>query len=225
MARTQVTRVCEYCGVAFERVVRRRFCSKSCAIRNRRTRPNHEVCICQQCGITFEPPHQDSRPARLVKFCSRACSGKYHRLEKTTTYRGLHRHGKAIRLHQLRAEVALGHQLPPLAEVHHADGTKSDTSPLVICQDRSYHLLLHRRMRIKAAGGNPNTDSLCGMCHVAKPLSEFDRDVKSTFGVRSVCIPCRRAYRNSRYAAMSLLRQRSLMSMSLTTRVDVSAKQ
>lgn len=50
-------------------------------------------------------------------------------------------------LHRRRAEIALGKPLPKGAEVHHADGTKGDNSPLVICQDRSYHMLLHKRMR------------------------------------------------------------------------------
>lgn len=50
-------------------------------------------------------------------------------------------------LHRRRAEMALGKQLPAGAEVHHADGTKADDAPLVICQDRAYHMLLHKRMR------------------------------------------------------------------------------
>jgi hypothetical protein len=36
--------------------------------------------------------------------------------------------------------------LPNGAEVHHVNGSK-DSGPLVICQDRSYHLLLHQRTR------------------------------------------------------------------------------
>jgi hypothetical protein len=50
-------------------------------------------------------------------------------------------------LHRRRAEKALGKPLPPGAEVHHADGSMRDDAPLVICQDRAYHMLLHKRMR------------------------------------------------------------------------------
>jgi hypothetical protein len=50
-------------------------------------------------------------------------------------------------LHRRRAEIALGKPLPKGAEVHHLDGSTSDAAPLVICQDRAYHMLLHKRMR------------------------------------------------------------------------------
>ncbi len=54
---------------------------------------------------------------------------------------------KRTTLHRRRAEKALGKPLPRGAEVHHLDGTKDDNTPLVICQDRSYHMFLHKRMR------------------------------------------------------------------------------
>lgn len=79
-------------------------------------------------------------------------------------------------LHRFRAERALGKPLPRKAIVHHADGSKGDDSQLVICQDQSYHRLLHKRMRIQAAGGNPNTDKVCAICQLAKPLEAFSRN-------------------------------------------------
>jgi hypothetical protein len=57
---------------------------------------------------------------------------------------------KRTTLHRRRAELALGKPLPPGAEVHHADGSVADDAPLVICQDRAYHMLLHKRMRERA---------------------------------------------------------------------------
>lgn len=56
------------------------------------------------------------------------------------------------REHVAMAEKALGKPIPNGAEVHHVNGSK-DSGPLVICQDRSYHGFLHRRMRaLKACG-------------------------------------------------------------------------
>ena len=64
----------------------------------------------------------------------------------------------------MRAENAFGGPLPPGVEVHHADGSKAADAPLVICPDRAYHRLLHVRMRVQAAGGNPNTQRICSRC-------------------------------------------------------------
>ncbi len=62
--------------------------------------------------------------------------------------------GKRKYQHIAIAERALGHALPPAAEVHHVNEDKSDNRPenLVICPDARYHRLLHMRMRAIAAG-------------------------------------------------------------------------
>ncbi len=75
--------------------------------------------------------------------------------------------------HRQRAEKALGKPLPAKAVVHHADGSTRLSAPLVICENQGYHLLLHARMRVKAAGGDPNKDFLCHYCQVLKPLNEM----------------------------------------------------
>jgi hypothetical protein len=101
-------------------------------------------------------------------------------------------------LHRVRAERALGKPLPSRAEVHHADGSKSDDGPLVICQDRAYHLLLHARMRVLKAGGNPNTDALCGSCGQVKNRAEFLTRTDRRNGnivLRDGCRDCRNARR------------------------------
>ena len=96
-----------------------------------------------------------------------------HRMRMRPVQRYRRRSGAWV--HIARAEKALGKPLPPNAKVHHADGTKNPYGPLVICQDQAYHLLLHVRMRVKAAGGDPNTDRICHYCQVVKPMTAFTR--------------------------------------------------
>lgn len=57
--------------------------------------------------------------------------------------------------HIVIAEKALGKPLPKRAEVHH-HGEKDDNTQLVICQDRSYHRLLHQRINAIRACGHVN---------------------------------------------------------------------
>jgi HNH endonuclease len=105
-------------------------------------------------------------------------------------YREVWLPGRRRQLHRVRAERALGRPLPAGAVVHHADGSRSDTAPLVICQDDIYHRLLHSRMRIVAAGGNPNTDSICWSCRSVKPREDFCLNAKRLIGVNNRCKAC-----------------------------------
>lgn len=101
-------------------------------------------------------------------------------------------------LHRVRAERALGRKLPPKAQVHHADGTKGDDSQLVICENAAYHRLLHARMRVLKAGGDPNTQTICSSCRVLKPISEFLTRTDRRNGakvLRDGCRDCRNARR------------------------------
>lgn len=63
-----------------------------------------------------------------------------------------------IAMHTLNAEKALGKPLPLGAVIHHVDENQLNPSNnnLVICQDKAYHNLLHRRMRAKVACGHAN---------------------------------------------------------------------
>lgn len=62
-----------------------------------------------------------------------------------------------VREHILVAERALKKYLPHGAVVHHANGTRNDNRPdnLVICENESFHRLLHQRQRAYEATGNP----------------------------------------------------------------------
>lgn len=58
--------------------------------------------------------------------------------------------------HIIIVEKALGKHLTDKAEVHHVNEIKTDNrnENLVICQDRTYHALLHLRKRALLACGN-----------------------------------------------------------------------
>lgn len=102
--------------------------------------------------------------------------------------------GQKVYVHRLRAERALGKPLPPKAEVHHADGTRDDDGPLVICEDRAYHMLLHVRLRVRRLGGDPNTDKWCPRCESIKPRTEFHVGRAWSDGLTPICKPCARAH-------------------------------
>lgn len=140
-------------------------------------------------------PHGSTRRGHVkgqpYRFCLHHGSLRIKRVAVTKEYRTvLVRGGVRVRLHVARAERALGKPLPKKSHVHHADGSKRDDAPLVICQDTSYHRLLHARMRVKAAGGNPNTDAVCGRCRLAKDRSLFTLHRSMVFGVYRDCREC-----------------------------------
>jgi hypothetical protein len=120
-------------------------------------------CECGCGGRTRISPQNDPRRGLVLGQPRRFIKG-HHRQPVVAWYRQTNR-GRRVFLHVQRAEKALGKLLPPGAIVHHADGSRRDDAPLVICQDQAYHMQLHARMRIQAAGGNPWTDALCSRCH------------------------------------------------------------
>jgi hypothetical protein len=116
--------------------------------------------------------------------------------------------------HVLIAEKALGKPLPEKVIVHHFDRCPSNNanSNLVICQNQSYHMLLHARQRIKDAGGDPNTDAICGHCQKLRPRTGFFKLVSSCLGLSTS--KCRECYsihnRGDRSAEVERAKQRRL---------------
>ena len=111
-------------------------------------------------------------------------------------------HDRQMRLeHRIRAERALGRPLPPGAQVHHLDGTKQEGAPIAICQDASYHKLLHVRMKIRAAGGDPDLDHWCSRCQQPLPRTEFGRSVHQHRQLDFYCRACRTTWRHQNYWA------------------------
>jgi len=76
-----------------------------------------------------------------------------------SSYRGY------VREHILIAEQALGRPLPSGAVVHHADEDRGNNknANLVICEDHTYHMLIHKRKRAYEATGNA-TSVKCSHC-------------------------------------------------------------
>ena len=57
---------------------------------------------------------------------------------------------------RIKVEAALGRILPPRSVIHHIDlnSHNNANSNLVLCEDQSYHTLIHRRARALRACGN-----------------------------------------------------------------------
>jgi hypothetical protein len=103
---------------------------------------------------------------------------------------------RRVHQHRLVAERAVGHPLPSTVQVHHVDEDKSNftNSNLVICQDKTYHQLLHVRARVVRAGGDPNTQRVCGKCERVKPVEAFARRSARPGGRSPWCKECKHDY-------------------------------
>lgn len=101
--------------------------------------------------------------------------------------------------HILVAEKALGKLLPFGAEVHHVDrnARNNENSNLVICEDRQYHFLLHRRQRIVDAGGNPDTEKICTGCKKVLLRTEFHSNRNNHDKLHNACKRCNIARSNA----------------------------
>ena len=66
--------------------------------------------------------------------------------------------GRHTKEHLVIVEKVLGRKIPDNAEVHHANLIRHDNrnANLVLCEDRSYHRLLHRRTLALRTSGNPD---------------------------------------------------------------------
>lgn len=161
--------------------------------------------ICQQCGKEY-PNRKPSGLLRLKtqKYCSHECKGKAQMGSRNQNWKGgrtvpanpdtpvrLRINGAQKDEHIFVAERALGKRLPKGAEVHHVDENRQNNagSNLVICQNRAYHKLLHRRMRRLRDCGSFDLKR-CWKCNEVKSLSEYYRCADSADGIAGRCKVC-----------------------------------
>lgn len=90
----------------------------------------------------------------------------------------------------------------PGAEVHHLNGNPADnaTTNLVICENRSYHKLLHARQHIVTMGGDPRVHALCAHCRAALPFNCFQSNRYRWNVLSQYCKDCSHERDNRRYA-------------------------
>ena len=91
-------------------------------------------------------------------------------------YRGFYKGNKRFRDAHVVVETILGKSLPKTAIVHHANENKLDNRPsnLVVCENKSYHMFLHQRIKARAACGNVHW-RCCSFCHAYDELSALER--------------------------------------------------
>lgn len=115
-------------------------------------------------------------------------------------------HGGYVFEHILVAERALGKFLVQPAVVHHVNEQRRENHPtnLVICEDVTYHQLLHARMRMiadrKASG------KVCRLCGVRRPFDQFVRRAKNVDGLYSWCKDCKHARAATDYRKTHVIR-------------------
>jgi hypothetical protein len=181
------------------------------AARERKARMPLVLCACG-CGQPTKPsPH---RPGQMNKYVhghnTKVAPTRYRGGRVTTASRGGYisilspSHPRAgstgyVKEHILLAERALGHPLPPKAEVHHVNCNPADNTPgnLVVCPNKSYHMLLHRRRNALKASGHADWIVRCHFCGGYGHPDVMTMRKGTSYGFHA---ECRRAYRRAQSA-------------------------
>lgn len=184
---------CVHCSK--EKGGRKFYCSRPCYHAAMRLRTPTKERPCEHCGNMMT-----LRLWGTKRFCSRLCVNTsrpgrisqrgYVKIAVPDHPRG--KTGGYVYEHILIAEKALGYYLELPHIVHHHDeiGWHNENTNLVICEDIAYHKLLHQRMRVIKAGGDPNTDKMCGICRVPRHRTQFHKSRTRGDGLNTYCMAC-----------------------------------
>ena len=102
--------------------------------------------------------------------------------------------------HRAVAEKCLGRRIDTRHPIHHMNEDTIDNRPenLVVCESNAYHRLLHRRLRVLRAGGNPKTDKICTRCKQVKHGDDFGSLWSNYDGLDRRCKNCVRIHNQRR---------------------------
>ncbi len=177
------------------------------------------VHTCEFCGQSFSKRGKPS-PGNPHRFCSPRCWYKFNKGANNYRYRGhiprKHPRGYIevyvgrertkwgkMKQHILVAEAALGKKFPVGAVMHHVDGnaTNNGVENLVMCENQSYHKLLHLRAKRLRDFGRFDAKK-CWYCQRVKTLDGFYRDSSVALDGRSpICKTCSDKRRRARLVA------------------------
>jgi len=125
-------------------------------------------CACGVCGQELEEFDNRGRKRKYIYHHQSWNGGKTVCGEYIWIYNPKHPRAvsrKYVQEHILIAEKALGKYLPDGAVVHHINeiGTDNRSGNLIICEDNTYHLILHQRKIAYAACGHASWRK-CAYC-------------------------------------------------------------
>jgi len=107
-------------------------------------------------------------------------------------------------IHRLIAERVIGRFLRKEEVVHHKDGNPLNNrrANLVVLPNQRAHIREHAMERIRQAGGDPETQKICGTCTRVLGRLYFPRLKTSFDGLGSTCKGCANSRRRGKYKTL-----------------------